>query len=137
MPSFRAAADLVVLLKTVNMANVAGLSTRPIIRLKGLSDSGGVLASGELVIDRESFRKERVNQALRDEFYTCVGSYWYRGTDETILKLMLEEFDNVVETQNKGGAFEYFIDMDYDWDTNVKAPKMPITWVMEKPLVST
>jgi len=123
------------------MGNVAGLTNRPMIRLKGSQsdsdDNAGVLgdpASGELIIEKEIYTETRIHSDLRNERYTLPATYHYHGTSETIFKLVIEEINRTILADES--ATTYYYEMVYDWDTNLEESVANIVFVLRKLLVS-
>ncbi|MCH8905453.1 MAG: hypothetical protein IH840_00060 [Candidatus Heimdallarchaeota archaeon] len=120
MAAFKAAADLVTFLRAnITMANVAALSTRPLIQLQGVPDSGGAAASGKFEIIKEDLRTTRLTDKYRDETYFITAEFSFAGTSETTFKELIEEIDLTLMTENLTIDRAYLITLDWIWDTNV------------------
>ena len=138
MANWRAGTNLVTILKTLTMSRIAGLTNRPIIRLSGEDDAGGDVDSGEVVIETELYKPEKMTNLWRHERYVLTGSYWFgEGISETIFKEVLEELDLTLQVANQltnTRLYEY--EMEYNWDTNMSVQVANLIFVLTKEFVS-
>jgi len=130
--TLRAGSDLVTLLRTLDMSNVTALTNRPVARIAGNDDASGDLDSGELVIGREVSRPSLITSVMRNVRTAMPATYTYFGTSETTFKEVLEEWDNLLWSQNNSATRTYDYLMEYDWDTNVDVSVAEITFIATK-----
>lgn len=133
MAAFRAASDLVTFLRAnLTMANIAALSTRPLVQLAGVPDSGGDSDSGILEFENEIMKPVFLTPKWRNELYFIDAEYSYMGSSETTFKEMLEEFDLTLQTENLTVDRDYYYEFEYTWDTNVNVSVAMCKFVLTK-----
>ena len=133
--TFRPGSDLITLLRTLDMTNVTALTNRPIIRLAGLDDTAGDAESGELIIEKETYRPIPLTLILRHQRAVLPATYTYAGSSETTFKEVVEEIDRLLRVENKSTTRAYIYEMEYDWDTNVDEPVVNLTFTLTKKYV--
>lgn len=129
--TLRAASDLITKLRTIDMTNVTALTNRPVIRLAGLEDSSGDSESGELILLGEKYRPLPLTNAVRHQRTVIPATYEFSGTSEITIKQIIEDFDRLLRVPSK----PYVYEMEYDWDTNVDAGVVFITFTVTKKFV--